>query len=154
MNELEKRSFYSFLGLYIISSFLFLALTAFWYYSAQKSALENETFYRLEHLADHTAGAIIFAHMQDKPLQKITVPDDIVMALVDTTGKVMKGRLVDPRMQLKPGYFRQGDYDVLVSQAPREHLGIRYVVVQTALLKKRLLRLSIRLLRSLLPLPC
>ncbi|HHO65499.1 MAG TPA: sensor histidine kinase, partial [Epsilonproteobacteria bacterium] len=52
MNDLEKKSFYSFLGLYIVSSLLFIVLVGYWYYIAQKRALENETYYRLEPFAD------------------------------------------------------------------------------------------------------
>ena len=52
MTDLERKSFYSFLGLYIFSSLLFVSLVGYWYYEAQKSALVNETYYKLEHLAD------------------------------------------------------------------------------------------------------
>ncbi|WP_232087430.1 sensor histidine kinase [Sulfurovum sp. ST-21] len=142
MNDLEKRSFYSFLGLYIVSSFFFISLIGFWYYTAQKHALENEIHYKLEHLADQKAGELITAHMHDRPVKKTVVPKDVIMALIDTEGNVVSGRLVDPNMEIKPGYLTLEDYNIFISDAPREHMGIAYVVVQSNTLKGELQRLG------------
>jgi two-component system OmpR family sensor kinase len=138
MNELEKRSFYSFLGLYIFSSLLFIGVIGYWYYTAQKNALENETYYRLEHLADHISGEIIVSHMQGKEHTHAPPPKGIVLALIDTQGKVVEGKLLG-RVPLKTGYYKlKNGYDVLVSDAPREHLDIKYVVVQTNTLEQEI----------------
>lgn len=138
MNDLEKKSFYSFLGLYIASSLLFIALVGFWYYKAQKHALENETYYTLEHLADKKAGEIIIAHMHNNAIKEISVPKDIKLALIDTKGEVVEGNLVNPDITIKPGYFTLNNYNILISDAPREHLNISYVVVQSNILKGKL----------------
>jgi two-component system OmpR family sensor kinase len=131
MNDLEKKSFYSFLGLYIISSLLFILLVGYWYYIAQKSALENETHYKLEHIADMISGEIIMAHMHSTDLQPFNVPNSVKIALIDTDNKVAEGTLVYPNMKIAPGDFNYKEYHILVSEAPREHLGIRYVVAQS-----------------------
>jgi len=141
MNDLEKRSFYSFLGLYIVSSFLFISLIGYWYYTAQKHALENEIHYKLEHIADKKAGEIILSHMHGKPLNPVPIPNDVTLALIDTRGKVVEGKLVKENIKIVPGYFTLGDYNILISDAPREHLNIAYVVVQTAALKAQLHKL-------------
>ena len=146
MNELERRSFYSFLGLYIFSSLLFILLTGFWYYTAQKHALENEIHYKLEHLADKKAGELIMRHMHGTPMAPVKVPKGIEMALVDTSSKVVEGKLLLPNLPLKPGYFTKDGYNILISDAPREHMGIAYVIVQTNLLKKALATLKRRVL--------
>ena len=137
MNELEKRSFYSFLSLYIISSFLFIGIIGYWYYTAQKNALENETYYRLEHLADHLSGEIIFAHMQNRERKKSVLPKDISVALVDTAGKVTEGN-IPSTIPLKTGYYRQKGYAVLISDAPHEHLNIKYIIVRTDTIDRRI----------------
>ena len=138
MNDLEKKSFYSFLGLYIISSFLFISLIGYWYYAAQKHALQNETHYKLEHLADKKAGEIIMAHMHGKPPNPVPVPKDVALAMIDTQGKVVEGKLVKPGIKITPGYFTVDDYNILISDAPREHMNISYVVVQSNTLKRQL----------------
>jgi len=137
MNDLEKRSFYSFLGLYVVSSFLFIAIIGYWYYTAQKNALENETHYRLEHLADHLSGEIIFAHMQGRERVRPDLPKDISVALIDTNGKVVEGSIPEG-VSYKTGYFRKNGFDILISDAPHEHLNVKYIVVQTDTLDKKI----------------
>jgi len=138
MNDLEKRSFYSFLGLYIVSSFIFLAGIGYWYYTAQKNALANETYYKLQHISDMKAGEIIMAHMQGKPLVKSKVPKGIKLALINTKGKVVDGTLVAPLLSKKEGYFKHDGYNIFISDAPKEHLGIAYVVAQSNTLAREL----------------
>ena len=142
MTDLEKRSFYSFLGLYVISSFLFIVLVGYWYYAAQKSALENETYYKLEHLADVKSGEIIISQMSGRPLRDVYVPRNIELALIDTNNTLVEGTLVDPSMKIEKGYFEKNGYTILISDAPREHLNIQYVVVQSNMLTKKVTALK------------
>ena len=150
MSELEKRSFYSFLGLYIFSSMLFIVLVGYWYYEAQKRALENETYYRLEHLADMKAGEIIVSHMHGIPLKPTALPKEISEVLVDTHGRIVSGRLVDPALPIKPGYYTTKGYHVLISGAPRDHLDIRYVVLQTTMPSQKIAALQRGVLKVML----
>ena len=142
MNDLEKKSFYSFLGLYILSSLLFVVLVGYWYYTAQKNALENEVHYKLEHLADLKSGDIIMAHMHDRPLQKIDIPQNVKLALIDVNHKVVEGELLEPSMALKTGYTQRNGYNILISDAPREHLNILFVVLQSNELSAQLQQLK------------
>ena len=144
MNDLEKKSFYSFLGLYIVSSFLFLAGIGYWYYTAQKNALENETYYKLQHIADIKAGEIVMAHMQGRHLAESKVPKGIRLALINTKGEVVDGTLVVPSLSKKEGYFAAKGYNIFVSDAPKEHLGIAYVVAQSNTLQSKLQTLQRR----------
>ena len=131
MNDLEKRSFYSFLGLYLISSFLFIVLLGFWYYTAQKHAFENTEHYRLEHIGDRVGSAIIMAHMHRTPLKLPPIDPDVSIALFDTSGRLVDGTLPVAFMPKNVDYFERDGYMVLVSDAPNEHLNIRYVVVES-----------------------
>lgn len=131
MNDLEKRSFYSFLGLYIVSSFLFLALIGYWYYTAQKNALENEMHYKLQHITDVKSGDIIMAHMKGKAPKKVKLPKDISLVLVDAQNKIVEGRLILDTIPTRVGYFHTKGYEIFVSDAPREHLNIKYVIAQS-----------------------
>lgn len=150
MNDLEKKSFYSFLGLYIVTSLMFIMLVGYWYFIAQKSAFENETYYKLEHLADVKAGDIIVSHMQQTPLKPIKIPHNITMALIDTNNKIIKGSFVDPSLKITPGYFKHNGYNILISDAPREHLGIRYIVLQTTMPADQIVAVKALVLRMIL----
>jgi len=121
LNALEKKSFYSFVALYLGSSLLFILLSGYWYYSAQKNALENETYYKLEHIADKLSGSIINAQMKGTTLQ-LPNKKDFEYQLIQKGEEAKK---------YTPGYFEKNGYKVLVSAAPQEHLNIKYVVIRT-----------------------
>ncbi len=150
MNALEKKSFYSFLGLYIVSSLLFISLIGYWYYTAQKNAFEKETYYKLQHIADMKAGEIITAHMQGLALKKSFVPDGIELALIDVNGMVKEGKLVEPFMSRKSGYFEAKGYNIFVSDAPKDHLNIAFVVAQSKSLNDELMVLRTNVLEVML----
>ena len=150
MNNLEKRSFYSFLGLYIVSSFLFLALIGYWYYTAQKNALQNEMYYKLQHITDKKSGDIIMAHMQGTTLQDVPVPEDVTLALISTNGKVTEGKLLVSTLPQKATYFSENGYDIFVSDAPREHLDIKYVVAQSNALSQALSKLQMTVFSAMI----
>jgi len=150
MNDLEKRSFYSFLGLYIVSSFLFLTLIGYWYYTAQKNALENEMHYKLQHITDVKSGDVIMAHMKGKAPKKMKLPKDISLVLVDTQNKIVEGTLILDSIPTKVGYFHTKGYEIFVSDAPREHLGIKYVIAQSKALETLLSQLQQRVITVML----
>lgn len=120
LNSLEKRSFYSFVCLYLGSTLLFVFLSAYLYYTAQKSSLESETYYKLEHLADHISGLIIKAHMMGETLE-----------LPEEKGFEYELISLGEKKQYKEGYFVEDGYKVVVSAGPREHLNVKYVIVKT-----------------------
>ena len=120
LNKLEKRSFYSFLALYLGSSLLFVILCAYWYYSAQKNSLESETYYKLEHFADKLSGLIINTHMSGATL-KLPKNKEFEYQLIQT----------DSAEGFHEGYFVKNNYKVLISSSPREHLKIKYILVKT-----------------------
>jgi len=120
LNELEKRSFYSFVGLYLISSLFFIILLAYWYYSAQKSAIENETYYKLEHIADKLGAEIINAQMKGSTLN---FPNEKGFGY-----KLITTQEAD---SYTPGYYEKNGTKYLISASPQEHLDIKYVSVTT-----------------------
>ena len=132
MNEIEKRSFYSFLFLYLGSSLVFVLLSGYWYYSAQKSALEKTTYYKLQHLADNISSLIINAHMMGKKLVLPNVEDGYEYILIP----------IKEHKVYKETYFEKDGFKTLVSSAPQEHLMIEYVVARTDMYHKNVLTLQ------------
>jgi two-component system, OmpR family, sensor kinase len=132
LNEIEKKSFYSFLFLYLASSLLFVLLSGYWYYSAQKSALDNTTYYKLQHLADKVSSLIINAHMMGEKLILPDVEEDYEYILIPTKEHKV----------YKETYFQKDGFQTLVSSAPQEHLMIEYVVARTKSYHKNVLALQ------------
>lgn len=131
MNSLEKKSFYSFLALYILSSSLFITLSAYWYYTAQKNALESNQYYKLQHISDTLSQKIIYAHMQGLKLDIPVLDKGIGIALIDVNKEVIYGSLITEFSPSKAEYFEKEEDNILISDAPQEHLNIKFVVVQS-----------------------
>ncbi|WP_321777342.1 HAMP domain-containing sensor histidine kinase [Sulfurimonas sp.] len=121
MNKLEKKSFYSFLALYLGSSLLFVLLSGFWYYSAQKNALENTTYYKLQHLADKISSLVINAHMTSSSLNLPKMESGYEYMLIKSSQNKV----------YEKSYFEKNGFKVFVSSAPQKHLSIEYVVTKT-----------------------
>ena len=126
--------------LYIGSSFIFVLLSGFWYYSAQKSALENTTYYKMQHLADTISSLIINAHMRGAELSLPNSEDGFEYTMIP----------VDKNKVYQENYFEKGGYKILVSSAPQKHLKIQYVVVSTNTFHQKLEALKTTVLRTML----
>ena len=135
MNNLEKKSFYSFLSLYVISSILFIFLSAYWYFTAQKNLLESNQYYKLEHIADMISRAIIHAHMKNIELHLPEVDKSVHISLIGVNENVEYSSIIKEFKQIKRSYFEdENHHNVLVSDAPQDHLGIKYVIVKSDVL--------------------
>jgi len=132
LNDLEKKSFYSFLALYLGSSLFFILLSGYWYYSAQKNSLESNTYYKMEHLADKISSLIINAHMHQEALALPEAPKNYEYMLIPTKDTQV----------YKEKYFEENSHKVLISSSPRQHLEIEYVVVKTDEYHKSLKKLK------------
>lgn len=139
LNNLEKKSFYSFLALYLGSSLFFLLLSGYWYFHAQKSSLENATYYKLQHLADKVSGLIIHAQMSGTLLTLPKADEHYEYILIKT----------EENRNFEKKYFEKDGYKVLVSSAPQEHLDIQYVVVKTDEYHHELKKLQILVLSTI-----
>ncbi len=138
MNDLEKRSFYSFLSLYVGSSFLFLALVGFWYYTAQKNALQSSVYYRMQHYGDKVSAAIINAHMHGGGLHLPAPPPETELTLISTQNGVVYGALPQDLSMEGNNFLIRKESTILISDAPQEHLNIKYVVIESRTLHREL----------------
>lgn len=132
MNSLEKKSFYSFVTLYISSSLLFVLLSGFWYYKAQENSLQSTTYYKLQHIADTISGLIINAQMHHKVLNLPKFGKGYEYSLVR----------VGEKKSFKKRYYQDNSYTVLVSLSPQEHLDIQYVIVKTKTYQRNLKKIQ------------
>ena len=152
MNNLEKRSLYAFLSLYILSSTLFILLSSYWYFSAQRNSLQSNEYYKLEHIADTLSRQIISAHMQGSALdfESIKLEKDIFIALVDIENELFYGALYADFFPSKADYFELGAFNILISDAPQRHLNTKFVIVQSNQLSQKLSTLKKNILISLI----
>ncbi len=131
MNELEKRSFYSFLTLYVASSFFLITLVGYWYYISQKQSLQTHIHYKLEHLVDQEAGRIITSRMEGTPYRFVPPGDGVTMALLNAAGKVLYGDAIVGIDLAHPGFVSHHRESTLISDAAKGHLGVQWIVVRS-----------------------
>ncbi|MDA7817905.1 HAMP domain-containing histidine kinase [Sulfurimonas sp.] len=129
MNNITKKSFYSFLTLYLFSSFIFLFMASYWFYSSQNSMEIQNNYYKMNNIADKVSSSIINAHMMG---------DEFILEKFPNTKISLYGTSNNPwcdtsmkNIDLKKDYYINGDTFTLVSRAPNGHLGIDHVVVQS-----------------------
>ena len=141
MNSLEKRSFYSFLALYIISSTIFIVLGAWFYLNSQTDSIKRNQSLNVEYISTTVSQDIIAAHMRGYEYSLGNF-EGVKVALFDTNGELKEGVLDERFMPKSPGTFELGNYTFLVSDAPQEHLNIKFVVVQSPLLLEEITELK------------
>jgi len=141
LNSLEKKSFYSFLALYIISSSVFIVLGAYFYFNAQVSSFKRNQSLNIDYISTSVSQNIIAAHMRGKSYRLKTYKG-VKLALFDVEGHLSEGALDENFRPKSPGTFELGRYKFLVSDAPQEHLNIKFVVVQVPILLDEITQLK------------
>lgn len=151
MNRDEKRSLYSFLGLYIFSSFILLGVSAFWYYNAQKQMHENLLFYKMQSIAEKINAEVIEAHMQGHAFAMPLIEDAYSAALFSASGEKIYGSLAaNSVIDFQKRYVLSHDDAVLVSTGTNMHLGIKYTVITSSILHKEVAQLRGQIYGALL----
>lgn len=129
MNKITKKSFYSFLALYLISSSIFLVLAAYWFFTSQVSMEMNNNFYRMTQIADKVSSDIIQAHMMNKSYTLEKFPHAKV-SIVNKDKKILQGAQLHNIDFTKDFYMEENSF-TLVSNRAAGHLNVAYVVVQS-----------------------
>ena len=129
MNKITKKSFYSFLALYLVSSFIFLALAAYWFFTSQVSMEMNNNFYRMSQIADKVSAKIIQAHMMHKPYVLTHFPHAHV-ALIGKNKTILQGT-APKKIDFSKDFYMKDNSFTLVSKNAAGHLHVNYVVVQS-----------------------
>ena len=140
MNNITKKSFYSFLTLYLLSSFIFLFFASYWFYSSQNSMEMQNNYYKMNNIADRVSAEVIKVHMMGGKFTLEKFPDATV-SLYDSEHKVKYG----PKLQnlnFSKDYYLNDKTFTLISQATIGHLGVDHVVVQSDELALTLLKLK------------
>jgi len=130
MNKITKKSFYSFLALYLISSFIFLALAAYWFFDAQVAMEKNANYYKMNHIADVVSSNIVHSAMNGIPY-KLEMFDKAAISLFDKNKHFIDGMLVQELDFSQMFYMKDGVF-TLISARTAGHSGIEYVVVQSS----------------------
>lgn len=129
MNKITKRSFFSFLSLYLLSSFIFLSLASYWFYTAQLSMQMTSNAHKMNTTSNKVIADVIYAHMMKKDLEIERFPDASI-ALFDADKKLRYGSLIR-EVDLSKSYYKEGMTFSLISETLNDYLGLKYIVIQS-----------------------
>ena len=129
MNKITKKSFYSFLTLYLLSSFVFLIMASYWFFSSQKTMEMQNNYYKMNKIADEVSAAVIKSHMMN---EEFTLPifTEYSVSLFDKNKNLKYGTKIQ-KIDFSKMYYMDGATFTLTSHRTAGHLGIDYVVVQS-----------------------
>ena len=129
MNKLTKKSFYSFIALYLLSSLFFLALAAYWFFTSQVSMEMNNNFYKMTNIADNINTKIIKAEMNDVKYKLEQLPMATISSY-DANKTLLDGNALH-NINFEKSFYMKDNSFTLVSKNAAGHLGVEYVVVQS-----------------------
>jgi len=129
MNKITKKSFYSFLTLYLVSSFIFLAMASYWFFTSQKSMEMQNNYYKMNKIADEVSAEVINAEMYNKEFN-LKIFKGYSVALFDDNKNLKYGQIIQDVNFLKM-YYMNGLTFTLTSHRTAGHLNIDSVVVQS-----------------------
>lgn len=144
MNNITKRSFYSFLTLYLLSSFIFLFFASYWFYSSQTSMQMQNNYYKMNNIADRVSAEVIKVHMMGGSFKLEKFPDATV-SLYDEGHRLKYGPELK-NVDFSKDYYLHDSTFTLISQATIGHLGVEHVVIQSDEYAKNILKLKNRVI--------
>jgi len=130
MNKITRRSFYSFLALYLISSFVFLTLAAYWFFNSQVAMEKSSNFYKMNNIAEKVSSEVISSPMTGEKFDLKIFPSANV-ALLDENRNILYGTL-SQKIDYSKEFYMKDDVFTLITQRTAKHLGVTYVVVQSS----------------------
>ena len=134
MDALSKRSYFRFLALYLVSSFVLLGFASYFFYQSRVSMGKQTFYYKMVHIADMQGLSIIDAYMKRQPL-KLLRQEGFSIALFDAHKKLVAGKTLE-KVYFGDDFYTKNGITTLISTSSAMHHGIKYVVVQTDLLAK------------------
>ena len=129
MNKITKKSFYSFLTLYLVSSFIFLVMASYWFFTSQKSMEMQNNYYKMNKIADEVSAEVIDAEMYNKEFT-LKMFKGYTVALFDSEKNLKYGQTIQ-KIDFSKMYYMDGLTFTLTSHRTAGHLGIDSVIVQS-----------------------
>ena len=148
MNKITRRSFYSFLALYLISSFVFLTLAAYWFFNSQVAMEKSANFYKMNNIAEVVSSKVISSHMTGEKFELKMFPDANV-ALLNENRNILYGAL-SQKIDYTQEFYMKDDVFTLITQRTAKHLGVTYVVVQSSECVKNIIILKNKILYTVI----
>ena len=135
----EKRSFYSFLSLYLGSSFILLSLALFFYFQSEKTLYIDLEKSNLQNIIAKTSNEIIDSHMNNSLFNKDNYleNDSLLISFYDINGKKSFGNL-NENIDLSSSFLYDKNSMILVDNSTVGHQNIWYIAIKSENIKSKI----------------
>jgi len=143
----EKSTFIRFLGLYLGSSFILIALACFFYYKTEKQLYFDLTKSKMQNEVSKISSQIIFAHMTDSKLDtsKFLKTDKYKVSFYNDKKEKIFGNL-DDKIDFSKNIIQHHKHFILVDHSTLGHLGVYHIAIEENLHTKQVKELEINII--------
>lgn len=147
LTKSEKSTFYRFLGLYLVSSFILLSLIAFFYYQNEKRLYFDLTKSNMQNIISKISSKIIMAHMNNTHFDtsEILDTDKYKISFYDKKKKKIFGNL-ENIMNFSKNIIKNKQNFILIDSSTLGHLDIYYIALQENILFNKIQELKYNLI--------
>jgi len=112
----EKKSFFSFLGLYLGSSFILMLLAMFFYYKNEKTLYIDLTKSNMQHIVSKISNEIVISHMTNKKFDKNKYLNKYEISFYDKKQNLLFGNLQE-NFDFSLNFYQDKDKLVIVDSS-------------------------------------
>lgn len=143
----EKSTFIRFLGLYLGSSFILIALVCFFYYKTEKQLYFDLTKSKMQNEVSKISSQIIFAHMTNNKLDtsEFIKTDKYKVSFYNEKKEKIFGNL-DDEIDFSKNIIQHHKHFILVDHSTLGHLGVYYIAIEENLHTKQVKDLEINII--------
>lgn len=139
LTKSEKRSFISFLGLYLGSTFVFMLIATFFYYQNEKTMYVDLLKSNMQNIVSKASNEIIISHMGNLNFEKENYLNskEYKISFYDKSKNRLFGNLDEQIDFSQKTIFNESSL-VIVDSSTVGHLGIWYIVLKDNSLKDKI----------------
>ncbi|MGJ0286991.1 sensor histidine kinase [Aliarcobacter cryaerophilus] len=142
----EKKSFFSFLALYLGSSFILMLIALFFYYQNEKTLYLDLVKSNMQNIVSKVSNEIIISHMLDVEFDKNIYLNnqDYTISFYDKGKNLLFGNL-DEKLNFEQNFYNDEEKLIIVDSSTVGHLGIWYIALKDNSLKEKISNLKLNI---------
>lgn len=142
----EKKSFFSFLALYLGSSFILMLIALFFYYQNEKTLYLDLVKSNMQNIVSKVSNKIIMSHMLDIEFDKNIYLNnqDYKISFYDKDKNLLFGNL-NEKLNFEQNFYNDEEKLIIVDSSTVGHLGIWYIALKDNSLKEKISNLKLNI---------
>ena len=142
----EKKSFFSFLALYLGSSFILMLIALFFYYQNEKTLYLDLVKSNMQNIVSKVSNEIIISHMLDVEFNRDIYLNNqnYKISFYDKDKNLLFGNL-NEKLNFEQNFYNDEEKLIIVDSSTVGHLGIWYIALKDNSLKEKISKLKLNI---------